>query len=42
MTVLPALDMVVAHLPRAGGKKMKGSDYKKLLAAVFMARKEPL
>ena len=42
LTVLPALDMVVAHLPRADGRKMKGSDYKKLLAAVFMARKEPL
>ena len=42
LTVLPALDMVVAHLPRVGGKKMKGTDYKKLLSAVFMARKEPL
>ena len=42
LTVLPELDMVVAHLPRVGGKKMKGSDYKKLLTAVFMARKEPL
>ena len=42
LTVLPALDMVVAHLPKAGGKKMRGADYKKLLAAVFMARKEPL
>lgn len=37
LTVLPALNMVVAHLPRTGGKKMKNSDYKKLLQAVFMA-----
>jgi len=43
LTVLPALDMVVAHLPRSGGKKkMTGSAYKKLLQAVLMARKEPL
>ena len=42
LTVLPALDMVVAHLPKVGGRKMKGADYKKLLTAVFMARKEPL
>ena len=42
LTVLPALNMVVVHLPKTGRKKMKNSDYKKLLKAIFMARKEPL
>ena len=42
LTVIPELDMVVAHLPRRGGyKKMKGSDYKKLLRAIFLSRKGP-
>ena len=42
LTVLPALNMVVVHLPKIGRKKMKNSDYKKLLTAIFMARKDPL
>ena len=43
LTVIPTLDMVVAHLPRRGGaKKMKNADYKKLLTAVFLAKKDPI
>ena len=43
LTVIPRLDMVVAHLPRRGGaKKMKNADYKKLLTAVFLAKKDPV
>ena len=42
LTVIPELDMVVAHLPRLGGaKKMKGADYKKILKAIFLAKKDP-
>ena len=41
LTVVPELDMVVAHLPRRGGaKKMKGSDYKKILKAIFLSKKD--
>jgi CubicO group peptidase (beta-lactamase class C family) len=40
LTVIPQLDMVVAHLPRQGGaKKMKNADYKKILSAVFLAKR---
>ena len=43
LTVIPQLDMVVAHLPRRGGaRKMKGADYRKLLMAVFLAKKDPV
>ncbi|MBQ2631990.1 MAG: serine hydrolase [Kiritimatiellae bacterium] len=43
LTVIPKLDMVVAHLPRRGGaKKMRNADYKKLLTAVFLAKKDPV
>ena len=43
LTVIPTLDMVVAHLPRRGGAKtMKNADYKKLLMAVFLAKKDPI
>jgi len=41
LTVVPELNMVVAHLPRLGGaKKMKGSDYKKILKAIFLSKKD--
>lgn len=42
ITVIPQLDMVVVHLPRRWGtKKVRGAEYKKLLTAVFMSKKDP-
>ncbi len=40
LTVIPELDMVVAHLPvRNGARKMRSGDYRKLLKAIFMANR---
>ena len=42
LTVLPELEMVVAHLPKQGAKdRVKNPDYRKLLKAVLRARKRP-
>ena len=41
LTVLPQLGMVVAHLPKGNGQKVKGADYRKILKAIFMSRKPP-
>ena len=42
LTVIPALDMVVAHLPKSGKRPMTRDDYEKILMTVFLAKNDPL
>ena len=42
LTVMPALDMVVAHLPKSGKRPMTRDDYEKILMTVFLAKNDPM